>query len=253
MIIDADTHISPLKGDNRISVEELIEEMDQAGVDKALTWLQPPCTVAKSNEYVFQSMKKYPDKILGFGWADPREGVDTAINNVKKCVYDYGFYGVKLNGAQNDYYIDDEKLALPVIEEIAKTGKILAFHIGADAPDKTSPHRAAKIAQTFPGLKILLVHMGGAGTPEISDQVIEVAQKYPNMYLIGSNVSSRAILKAVKTLGAERICFGSDMPFVSISEALEKYEDLLDGEITEKKQHKIMGGNIKRLFEFQKS
>ncbi|MFW6269336.1 MAG: amidohydrolase family protein, partial [Bacillota bacterium] len=146
MIIDADTHISPLEGDKRISAEILLEKMEKAGVDKSITWLQPPCNVAESNHYVYESVKNHPKRLLGFGWADPREGVDVARDNVKKCVYEYGFYGVKLNGAQNNYYIDDEELALPVIEEIAKTGKILAFHVGADAPERTNPKRVARIA-----------------------------------------------------------------------------------------------------------
>jgi hypothetical protein len=58
-------------------------------------------------------------------------GLDAARAAVKRCVEEYGFYGVKLNGAQNSYYIDDPQLALPIVEEIARTGKLLAFHVGA--------------------------------------------------------------------------------------------------------------------------
>lgn len=54
---------------------------------------------------------------------------------------EYGFYGVKLNGAQNSFYIDDESISLPLAEEVAKTGKLLAFHIGADEYDFTHPYR----------------------------------------------------------------------------------------------------------------
>ncbi len=42
MIIDADVHISPLAQNGSIYQDELIRRMDKAGVDKALTWLQPP-------------------------------------------------------------------------------------------------------------------------------------------------------------------------------------------------------------------
>lgn len=41
MIIDADVHISPFPETGRIQVEELIRRMDRAGVERALTWLQP--------------------------------------------------------------------------------------------------------------------------------------------------------------------------------------------------------------------
>jgi len=153
MIIDADVHISPtFESGNSISVEELLKRMRKAGVDKAVTWLQPPYKreVAEANEYVYKAMKKYPDKILGFGWVDPNLGVEAAKEQVRKCVYEYGFYGVKLNGAQNNFYIDDPVLSIPVIEEIVETGKVLAFHVGADAYDRTNPFRVAKIAKRFP-------------------------------------------------------------------------------------------------------
>lgn len=134
MIIDADTHISLTGEDaNAITFDELVRRMDRAGVDKALTWLRPPYMreIAASNAYVYRATQQYPDRILGFGWADPHLGLDEAKAAVKRCVEEYGFYGVKLNGAQNSYYIDDPQLALPIVEEIARTGKLLAFHVGA--------------------------------------------------------------------------------------------------------------------------
>ena len=42
MIIDADTHISPIRGPLTIPAEELICHMDRSGVNKAVCWLQPP-------------------------------------------------------------------------------------------------------------------------------------------------------------------------------------------------------------------
>lgn len=251
MIIDADTHISPIRGDNRITAEKLVFIMDEAGVDKAVTWLQPECNVSESNKYIYESKKRYPDRILGFGWANPKEGVQVAIENVKRCVHDYGFFGVKLNGAQNNFYIDDEELAFPVIEEIAKTGKIIAFHVGADFPDRTHPKRVAKIADKYPENKILMVHMGGAGTPDLSDEAIKVAKKYPNIYLIGSNISSEPILKAVHTLGANRVCFGSDTPFLFMANEVKRYNVLLNGEVKDAEKKMIMGGNIAKLFELE--
>ena len=154
MIIDADVHISPLKGG--IQPEELIRRMENAGVDKALTWLQPAYfpDVETGNALVYQAAQTYPDRILGFGWADPHFGLEAARNQIRRCVDKYGFYGVKLNGAQNRFYIDSQDLAMPLIEEIAKTGKILAFHIGTDAYEATHPFRLAKIARRFPETRI---------------------------------------------------------------------------------------------------
>jgi len=249
MIIDADVHISPtFESGNSISVEELLKRMRKAGVDKAITWLQPPYKreVAEANEYVYKAMKKYPDKILGFGWVDPNLGVEAAKKQVRKCVYEYGFYGVKLNGAQNNFYIDDPVLSIPVIEEIVETGKVLAFHVGADAYDRTNPFRVAKIAKRFPDTQILMVHMGGVAFHDLTNAAIEVAQEHPNLTLIGSGVRPVPVLKAIKTLGSTRVCFGSDTPFSLMHVEVAKYKALLDG-MSEEDKHNVMAGNIIRL------
>jgi len=255
MIIDADVHISPYseEGGNRIGVEELLRRMDRAGVDKALTWLQPTYRreIDESNEYVCQAMKQHPDRILGFGWADPNLGVEEAKDTVKKCIYEYSFYGVKLNGAQNSFYVDNPVLSIPVIEEIAKTGRLLAFHVGGDAYEHTHPFRVGKIARRFPELQILMVHMGGVAFADLSNAAIEIAQEYPNLTLIGSAVRSIPILKAIKTLGSPRVCFGSDTPFELMRVAVAKYNALLNGQVSEEDEYNVMAGNMIRLLDLK--
>jgi hypothetical protein len=140
-------------------------------------------------------------------------------------------------------------MSLPLIEEIAKTGKLLAFHVGTDAYETTHPFRVAKVARMFPDLQILMVHMGGVAHHDLSNAAIEIAQDCPNLFLVGSGVRSRAILKAIKTLGADRVCFGSDTPFELTHVEVAKYHALLDGEVTAQEKQLIMAGNIARLME----
>ena len=249
MIIDADAHITPVEGGVNIQAEELVRRMDYAGVDKALTWLQPAYfpNVEAGNALVYKATQEYPDRILGFGWADPHFGLEAAKHQIKRCVEDYGFYGVKLNGAQNRFYIDSEEMALPLIEEIAKTGKVLAFHIGTDAYEATHPYRLAKVAKRFPETQILCIHMGGVAFHDLSDAAIDAAQECPNITLVGSGVRAVNILKAIKTLGASRVCFGSDTPFALMHVELAMYEALMRDEVTEAEHDLILGGNIKKL------
>jgi predicted TIM-barrel fold metal-dependent hydrolase len=254
MVIDADVHISPTAERGvGIGYEELVRRMDRAGVDKALIWLQPPYKreTDPANAYVYEAAKRYPDRILGFGWADPNLGVAEAKDTVKRCIYDYGFYGVKLNGAQNNFFIDDPDLSLPVIEEVAKTGKLLAFHVGADAYEQTHPFRVGKIARLFPTMQILMVHMGGASYADLSRAAIEIAQEHPNLTLIGSSIRSIPILRAIKTLGSTRVCFGSDTPFALMHVEVAKYNALLDGEVSDEEKQYIMAENMARLLGLQ--
>lgn len=249
MIIDADTHIAPTGG--KFTLEAHLERMERSGVDKTLTWLKPDYegeAIEGHNRYVYEAMQQYPDKILGFGWADPTVGVDHAKAMVKVCTEEYGLYGVKLNGAQNFYKVDDPELALPVIEEIARAGARLAFHIGPDAYERTHPLRAERIARMYPEMTILMVHMGMTNW-EMNQAVVEVAARCPNMMLIGSATDAKAVLYAIDVLGAERVCFGSDGPFRRPHVVRATYEAALQDEVSEDDRALVMGGNIARIFE----
>ncbi len=254
MIIDADCHLSPTpEGGISIDTDELLRRMDRSGVAKAVTWLQPPYRrdLDEANAYVYAAMKRHPDRILGFGWADPNLGVERAVAAARRCIGEYGFYGVKLNGAQNSFFIDDPRLSIPVIEEVARLGSRLAFHVGADAFERTHPFRVAKIAARYPALPILAVHMGGVGHADVTAAMIEFAQQHPTITLVGSGVREGPVLNAVRTLGASRVCFGSDTPFGLMHVEVAKYRALLEGEVTAEESDLIMGGNIARLFGLQ--
>jgi predicted TIM-barrel fold metal-dependent hydrolase len=252
LIIDGDTHITTSK--EGIGIDELLSRLEQSQIEKAIAWLQPTYRTEEelvaSNRYVYEAMKKYSNMILGFGWVDPHFGVEKAKDLVKKLVNEYGFYGVKLNGAQNNFYIDDPEISLPIVETIAETGKVLAFHIGGDACDKTHPFRLAKIADLYPEVKILMVHMGGASFHDLSDAAIEVAKKHQNVLLVGSAIRDISILKALQALGSKRICFGSDTPFALMHVELAKYKALLS-DFSTNDQQMVMGGNLIELFKLQ--
>lgn len=247
-IFDADTHMSPYKNfEKSIHGEEWEARMERAGIEKALAWLLPQEVedVSESNEYIYLQARKNP-RILPFGWANIKEGVEKAKRDAEKCLLEYGFRGVKLNGAQNEYYIDSPE-ALEVIGVIAKFGGMTAFHIGADYPEFTDPKRAEKAAKRFPEMPVIMVHMGGAGKPDVSEAVIEVAKENPNMYLVGSAIGVNKVKQAIDILGPDRILFGSDTPFYDAEAVKQEYLQMLSPygeEITAK----VMGLNAKRLF-----
>ncbi|MBN1874337.1 MAG: amidohydrolase family protein [Anaerolineae bacterium] len=249
LMIDADTHIAPTGGE--FALEKHLARMERAGIDKTLVWLNPHTYKGEGieghNKYIYDAVQRYPDKLLGFGWADPTVSVAHALKMVRVCTEAYGFYGVKMNGAQNNYRIDDPELGWPVAEAVARTGKMLAFHIGPDAYENTHPLRAEKIAQRYPETPILMVHMGMTNW-DMNRAVVEVAGRCPNMYLVGSATDDRAILYAIKMLGAERVLFGSDAPFRRPHVIRAMYEAALDGEVTEAEIALVMGGNVVRLF-----
>jgi uncharacterized protein len=249
MILDADCHISSSRWDGlAITADDLIAEMDRSRVERALVWLKPPYdkNIEGENRAVYEAVQRYPDRLIGFGWANPRQGKQATETMIRRCFEEYGFAGVKFNGAQDDYLIDDESMALPFIEQAARYGKPIAFHIGADFYENTHPYRLGHIASRFPETSFLMVHMGGAGTPSLSRSAIETAREHENITLIGSAIDERAILTALRALGPSRLCFGSDMPFRLLHVQLAMYDALLR-DLDATARQLIMGGNLARL------
>ena len=250
MIIDCDTHISPIReGGIGITGDELIGRMDKAGVDKAFTWPYYPYERQRLPEYcrfVYESAKAHPDRLLGFGWIDPSQGMDKAVALTRTCMEEYGLYGVKLNGSQNLFRYDDMKTVAPIVDVVAKAGGVVTLHTGADCPSRVHPYYVATLAKHYPETTFMLVHMGGVTFPDLSDCAIEAAQQAPNVQLIGSHIGAISVLKAVNALGADRVCFGSDAPFNLMHVELAAYKALLD-EQSPGDRDKVLGANAARI------
>ena len=249
MIIDADTHISPtLEWGTSITAEELIARMDKNGVDKCLTWVHNPYIRSKldaSVAYIYESVKKYSDRILGFGWVDPRLGMDHALAITDKCLGEYNFHGIKLNGAVHKFMVDSKEISYPILEKIAKAGKIAAFHSGCDDLANTHPYKVGNVARDFPEMRVLMIHMGGEAFADVSAAAIEMAEKYKNITLIGSQVPKMSVLKAIRTLGAHRVAFGSDAPFALMGAELGAYKAMMEEDgMSQKDQDLVLGGTI---------
>jgi uncharacterized protein len=248
MIVDADCHISSHKFDRlAMTAPELIAEMDRAKVNKAIIWLKPPYTkdIDPENRAIYEASKAYPGRFLPFGWANPRLGHAHTSATIQRCFEEYDFHGIKFNGAQDDYAIDDQSVLLH-IEQAARYGKVIAFHIGSDAYENTHPWRLGRIAARFPETTFLLIHIGGAALPALDRAAIEIAAEHPNITLIGSAIHELAILQALHTLGPGRVCFGSDAPFRLMHVQLAKYRALLRDDDAQT-QAKVLGGNILRV------
>jgi predicted TIM-barrel fold metal-dependent hydrolase len=248
MIIDADCHLSSQKFDAlALTAPELVAQMDRAGIDGALVWLKPPYNkdIDPENRAVYNAMRAYPQRLFGFGWANPQLGKQHTLDTIRRCFEEYGMLGIKFNGAQ-DYYVIDDPVILPYIEAAAAYGKPIAFHIGSDFYENTHPYRLGHIAALFPETLFLMVHMGGASIPTLDRSAIETAQQHRNITLIGSSINEMAILRAIQALGPERICFGSDTPFRLMHVQLAMYQALLR-DTPEPDRQKILGGNLARV------
>ena len=251
-ICDADVHISyEADKPNATRGERIIELMDESGVEYDVitllcgTEMDEPCDYEGLNKYVYDMSKKYPNRFIPMGWINPRYwGPEDCKRFAHIQCEEYGFKATKMNPYENYYDLFDPVRSLPVIEEIAKLGMIMAFHTTDD--ERSHPHRLGKIAAMYPETPFLAIHMGQ--TPSGMDACIEEAKKNSNMYLVGSSIMDYSYLrKAVDELGSKRVCFGTDSPMKNQRVCMEKYLEQFDG-LSDDEISDVLGGNTRRLF-----
>jgi predicted TIM-barrel fold metal-dependent hydrolase len=268
LVIDADTHATdpaslPVEARRRceeggdyyhgrpVSAEDLIREMDGAGVDMALTWQNPLATaysgeleqntraLEAANRYVRDTARRYPDRFIPAGWVDPKGcGLENALAMVKLLVEEFGFFIVKLNPAQNRFPIDGPEVAA-VVDRIVQLGATPAFHFGADTP-YTPAEGLRRVAQRHAGHPVLAVHMGGGGASYgAAEQLYADARRLglecPNVHYVFSAKRETHIESDLIAyqLAGEPFCghlfCGSDAPFGRIAWNFGGYRAMFRG------------------------
>jgi len=111
--------------------------------------------------------------------------------------------------------------------------------------DYCVPAQCGRIAEDYPGAKIILGHSGGEYDGVL--EAITVAKAFPNVYLdtASSRLYPSMIEMMVAEVGAEKVLYGSDVPFVSPVPQVGK---IVYAEIGEAEKRMIPGLNAAGLF-----
>lgn len=96
-----------------------------------------------------------------------------------------------------------------------------------------------------PGLKVIIPHMGflNGGYTKIKNQGLWT---YKNVYADTSLASPSELIDYIRLYGTEKLLFGSDFPFGSPKDELEKIMQL---PVSENEIEAIIGGNLNRLLD----
>ena len=250
MIIDVHCHIGmSWIGWQRMEydMEKILKIYDKIGVDIACvnSW-QINYDIETGNKEVYAIAKKYPKRIIGFGIVNPRDR-SRALDEIKRCVEDYGFKGLKLHPASNNYMIDST-LVGPVIE-LARSYSLPVLIHSSGSDGFSHPRMIGSLAGRYPEVNMIIGHMGTSAWLES----VEMAKNHENIYLDTTAVPNEVYIIpiAIKVAGADRIMWGTDSPMINAAVEMAKIKtaDLysLYGEVTEKDKGLILGGNIARI------
>lgn len=201
--IDAHSHIGFFGGRSNVGItaEEMIAQMNEYNVEKTIISTYP----AKES---IEAADKYPDRLIGAVWVNPNE--PSAIETIKDAVKNHGFKAVKLHPLFHSYMPNDE-CVFPVAEIAGELDIPLMIHTGH--PPYSLPWSVAQLADIYPEVKMVMIHMGH-GNGMYIQAAIDMAKKYPNLYMETSGMPMHTKIKeAYEDVGADRIMWGLDAPF----------------------------------------
>jgi predicted TIM-barrel fold metal-dependent hydrolase len=242
-----------------LSIAQLVAEMDEAGVDKAVVFGQDTHATNNAsfrnytldNEELEKITRKYGDRFIPFAGIDPNAGV-AAQSELKRAVKKFGFRGLKVHASANSVYLDDQKKMYPIYEMCQEYNVPILFHTGTtglgDCDIKYSkPELLDEIAQEFPDLKMVMAHFGWPW----SDVCLAIAQRNPNVYVDISGWKPKYIpstlIPYMNGPLSDRFLFGTDYPMIRHRPWMKSFREDLLPKLRPGVDHKILTENAERL------
>jgi len=276
VIIDFHTHIFPpwieekrdeyLKRDSCFSLlysqpkaklvtaEELIASMDEAKVDLSVAlnigWVSHELCV-ETNDYILDSISRYPDRLIGFCSVQPKAG-DAAIIELERCAK-AGARGIgEMRCDVQGFDLTDKTIMQPLVDAVVKHNLIFLTHssepVGHQYIGKGSitPDVLYSFILSFPDLKLVCAHWGG-GLPFYA-LMPEVAQMLTNVFFDTAATvflyQPQIFPQMSDIIGSDKILFGSDYPLISQNRIMAQIQSL---ELAKRDKTKILGGNALKL------
>lgn len=224
MIVDAHTHLGyDYVFEEDFTLEKLLANMEKNSIDISI--VQPGTAIdlktdVKQHNSIADLSKMMPGRIFGMANPNPHLPPKQYFKELQRCVNELGFVGVKLHPlahAVNPL----NSAGFRVFETALDLGITVMVHTGIGVP-WALPSALIPIAIKFSDLKIVLAHSGSA---IYSSEATLAAELCPNIYLETSWLPSTTIHSFCKTLGANRLMFGSDHGENAASE-LAKYRTI---------------------------
>ncbi len=235
LIIDAHCHAGRGQAmtapwTTRADPEITLRHMAEAGIDRTVIFPINNTEYEKPNQEIAEICGRYPGKFIGFAKHDPQSEAGRVRALLRREVESLGLKGLKLH-------------RLPtreVLDAVAELGIPILYH-----PEKVANFHM--IAAEYPQVPFIMAHLGNFASRDWAEHIaaIEVARRYPNVYLETSSVVFFKFLEmAAKELGPNKVIFGSDGPELDSRVELYKVRLLKLPPVDEAK---VLGGNITRL------
>lgn len=150
--------------------------------------------------------------------------------------------GMKINPSTERHRVTEDVYTEP-LEVLNDYGGVLLLHCGRWV-EMSGWHYGVETAKKYTKIKVIFAHMGGTH-PDLSFKAIEAAKTVNNIWMDTSQTRQLVVLKrAIQKLGAEKILFGSDMPWGNY---LQNLVGILELNLSEAVLNKVLRENFNKI------
>lgn len=235
------------------TAEEVVSELDRSNVDKAVVFgfgFKDMGLCRYVNDYVADSIKKFPDKLIGFMVVDPKSS--EVVKEIDRCQV-LGLSGVgEIFPYGQDFDITDTKEMSPLCNSCIERDLPVMIHtnepVGHHYSGKTdtTPVKASTFAANYPDLKLILAHWGGGLL--FYEMMPEIGKQNRNVYYdtaASPFLYDKKIYNVAKEIGVlDKVLFGSDYPLLPMSRYIE---EVAKSGLSELDQALVNGENARKL------
>lgn len=245
LIVDCHGHLDFWKPAFRFSptsAEGMLATMDRIGIDVLCInkWNCPD--VEEANRDVAKVIRQYPDRFVGFATTGPSLGKEFNLTQLKRAFEEWGFRGIKVHTGYDAHLLRDQT-ALPEYGETMES--IWRFAAEQRCPVLCHGFLTPEIARRYPQARFIAAHAGG------ERQYAHRYRECPNVYFDTANsLTGRGNIEYfVQKVGAERILYGSDMPYANPAFRLGQ---VLATRVGDPAMRKILGENMAKILGIEK-
>ena len=262
----------PIK--SNITAEHILQLMGESNIEQSLIFpASRPGGYAEANEEVARYVTQYPGRFLGFGRIRSEPSVDnvrrssrgsrlrqSAINrlssrfwigpkqnppefdekcqeDLRKCFEEHDLRGIKVHPGEDGYP------SRAVLHVLQLYNKPILLHCGRSIDLVRIEEEVIK-PFTMP---VILAHMGGyPADRKLYLRALDLAKKYPHVYLNTSFVFYQYILELAVKSCPSKVIFGSDSPGVH---PLTAVSSILTMRITDELKQMVLRDNVIRIIE----
>ena len=240
-----------------LSLEEIIEKMEEAGIEKAFLIAARAGRVGLPGCYhmpysvVADACAKYPERFYGLAGIDPFEGMN-GVRAFEDAIKNMGFVGAHLYPHWYELAPDEAKyypfyakcceLNVPIQMQV---GQSMIYSQEYRTKSVGQPIALDAVACDFPELKLIGIHVGIPW----HDEMISMAWKHENIF-IGCDAHRpkywpKSFIHYLNSYGQDKIIFGTDFPVLEFKKTIDDIDALgLKSEV----RKKLLRDNVIRVY-----